>query len=175
MQRMFACTKKRWFSYTLALCIFSRMKSTGKAFLTIILLSLFAVAFRFSFLMGQFDKLKHYAGEEAAQHYAAVEAQDTLMPSLSEIGQPIRIEYAHVRSGAMIFVWDTHYLICQYEPEEYALQKEQLEEKYIFPTDTLHNNHFSCESTAEINGYQFRVLSINGEYDRYISCPKRRF
>ena len=158
----------------LAFCIFSGMKRIGKMAVTAVILILFVAAFLFAFTFGQHDKLKCYTGEEAAQQYRAAKDLNCLMPSLSEIGEPVDLEYYQLHaSAAVYFVWDTYHLVCKYDAEEYVRQKELLEEKYVFQTDRMRDDHHSCEPTAEIAGYQFRVLSTEGEYGDDIYYPKR--
>ena len=149
----------------LAVCIFSSMKRHRKAIVTVLILLGFVVVSLFSSLVGQFEKVYHYEGDEAAAQYTAAEELNKMMPSLSEIGEPEKLEYYHVYANAYIFVWGTDYLICRYDPEEYALQKSLLEKKYIFQEETVTYNDSHCEPSVEMDGYRFRMLSVEKEYD----------
>ena len=110
--------------------------------------------------------MESYKNEDLAQHYASVLEYDDRMPSLDEIGQPLKTEYCNVNTRAFIFCPETDYLICQYTHEEYIRQKSSLDEKYIFQSETMYSyDYFNetytdpCEPVAEVDGYQFRVLS----------------
>lgn len=76
------------------------------------------------------------------------------------MGETTNVEHYHVSSFAFIFSSETDYLICQYSQEEYETQKNRLNSVYTFQTETIKDRYSSCEPTAEIDGYQFKMLSI---------------
>lgn len=150
----------------LALCVFSPMRRFFKGLLSAIALLLFVGLFFSGRLFGTYVRLERYKNEDVAQHYASVLEYDERMPSLDEIGEPVRIEYCIVNTRSFIFYPEADYLICQYTPEEYAQQKSSLDAKYIFQNETMYSyDYFNeiytdpCEPFVELNGYQFRVLS----------------
>lgn len=156
----------------LALCIFSRMSRTGKVILSILLAFLFAISFLFSSLFVKFEKVTHYTAEETEQYYNAAENINELMPSLSEIGNPVTSEYIHINAFQYIFLWDADYLICRYTPDEYELQKKQLAEKFDFREAPIAMESYEFEPTVEIDGYQFRILDECEAYEPHIWYPK---
>lgn len=156
----------------LALCIFSRMQRIGKVILSIFLVILFVIAFLFSSLFVQFERVTHYTGEDAAKYYTSAENVNELMPSLSEIGNPLATEYIHFNAFQYIFLWDADYLICRYSPDKYELQKQKLEEKYSFREEPIAMESYEFEPTVEIDGYRFRVLDECEEYETHIWYPK---
>lgn len=157
----------------LALCVFSRMRCIHKGVLCVIVLILFVVLCLGGMLFGSFVKLERYKNDDVIPRYTSVIQENKLMPSLDEIGQPVAMEYCDVLTIAFIFESEADHLICRYDPEEYALQKKQLEENYIFQTEILSSYVHSCEPSVEVDGYQFRVLSTEGEYEPYIDYPGR--
>ena len=64
------------------------------------------------------------------------------------------------------------YLFCQYTPEEYALQKQQLDQTYRFREENITIDGYEFQPFVEMDGYHFRVLADDGEYDPYITYPK---
>lgn len=87
----------------LGLCIFSNKKIVWKVILSVFLLLLFLVLFMGMSAFGKHEALTRYENEEFARHYTQVENDFDLMPSLSEIGQPTRIEYYDYFSSVMVF------------------------------------------------------------------------
>ena len=155
----------------LALCIFSRVGHGWKIGLSVLILLLFVVLFLGGVLFGRYVRVERYFNKDVAQHYASVTEENELMPVLEEIGQPVWTEYCDVFTSAFIFLSDADYLICRYDAEEYELQKQRLEEKYSFQTETLDSYDYPCEPSEMIDGYYFRVLSTKGEYERYTQYP----
>lgn len=155
----------------LALCIFSTMRRYHRGVLSVIVLLFFAVLFFGRKVFGCYIQLERYQNEDVAHHYTSVMEENELMPSLEEIGQPIAIEYCDTYTRAFVFCSDADYLICRYDAEEYARQKQQLDETYLFQHETLVSYGHPCKPTEEVDGYQFRVLSTQGEYDPHIDYP----
>ena len=94
------------------------------------------------------------------------------MPELSAIGRPTDIEYHNVFAVFFIFSSETDYLICRYTPEEYEIRKAALETEYTFQTETITEGTSKCEPMADVDGYQFRMLSPE-EYNGTILYPKK--
>lgn len=155
----------------LAVCMFSGMRRAWKIGLSVLILLVFALLFLGGVLFGRYVRLERYYNKDVSQYYASVTEENELMPALEEIGQPVWMEYCDVFTSAFIFLSNADYLICRYDAEEYELQKQQLEEKYTFQTEVLESYDYPCEPSGMINGYQFRVLSIKGEYERYTQYP----
>lgn len=145
----------------LALCIFGNRKPVGKIFLSILLLIVFLCLFHFLNVFGKFEMLSHYEKDQIAEHYSQVKEDFPQMPSLSAVGQPIRMDYYDYFSQQMgIFTCDADHLICQYDAEGYIIQKTRLEEEYAFQVDVMSESGHDCEPAVELDGYHFRTLSI---------------
>ena len=147
----------------LAWCIFSDRKTWKKFVLSGVILVLFLITFFFSSPIVGWTQLKCYEGDEAVQQYSTSESESKLMPELSELGDPEKIEYYNLFSAFLIFAYETDGLICTYTQEEYAIQKARLDTTYNFQTEKTADNILPA---VEIDGYQFRLLS-NNEYDLY--------
>lgn len=63
-------------------------------------------------------------------------------------------------------------MICRYDQSEYLRQKALLDQKYTFQTDPMYSSDYVCQPTAQIDGYHFRLLSIEGDYQEYVEYPK---
>lgn len=155
----------------LAWCIFAGSKTLRKVILSGVILVLFAVLFVWSFIFTGFVQVKHYEGTEAEMQYAAVKNENALMPELSEIGQSTDIEYHNVFTAFFVFSAETDYLICCYTPDEYEIKKAELETDYAFQEEIITGDYSNCEPSVEIDGYQFRLLSVD-EYKGTIYYPK---
>ena len=164
----------------LALCVFSGRKKILSGVISGVILGLFIVLFAGSAAFADYVQVKHYDGAKAKERYTAAMAEQpyraaqiasTLMPELSEIGQPFDIGYGHVWQSAFIFSSDADFLICHYTPEEYEIQKAALDTEYVFQTEGIPNQHSDGQPSAEVDGYQFRFLSIE-EYEVTIDYPK---
>ena len=154
----------------LALCIFSPLKRYHKGVLSVLLLILFVVLFLGGNLFGTYVSLNRYKNGDVAVHYAIVAQYDDQMPLLNEIGEPDYLEYCNVHTRYYFFFPEADYLICRYTPEEYTLQKNSLEEKYTFQTETMYSLDYDfeahtysyvhpCNPAVILDGYHFRVLS----------------
>ena len=77
----------------LAWCIFSNSKIWKKYILSSLILVLFLITFFFSSPIVGWTQLKRYEGNEAVQQYSTSESESKLMPELSELGNPEKIEY----------------------------------------------------------------------------------
>ena len=141
----------------LALCIFSNSKSWKKYILCGVILVVFLITFFFASLIVGWTQLERYEGDKAVQQYSSSVSENKLMPKLSELGNPEKIEYYNLFSAFFIFSYETDGLICTYTQEEYAIQKARL--------DTTYN--FQAEKAVEIDGYQFRMLSVDEYYLDY--------
>ena len=150
----------------LAWCIFSGSKTCKKVILSGTILAIFIIVFLFAFIITNTVTVRCYEGAEAEQQYSSVPNEYSLMPDLSAIGQPAEIQYYYVSSTVVIFHSETDFLICRYPPDEYEAQKARLEAEYTFQSETITDSYGSnCEPETEIDGYQFRLLSIEAYKD----------
>lgn len=147
----------------LAWCIFSNSKIRKKYILSGVILVLFLITLFFSFFIAGWTQLKRYEGNEAVQQYSNSVSESKLMPELSELGNPEKIEYYNLFSAFCIFSYETDGLICTYTQEEYLIQKVRLDTTYNFQTEKTADDILPA---VEIDEYQFRLLSID-EYDLY--------
>ena len=156
-----------------SLCLFSNIRKSYKVILSINIAASFIILAYFSLIIGEFATAKHYDAAEAEQKYTIVQDENKLLPELSQVGQYIDIEYHRVFQTALFFSWETDYLICKYTPEEYEIQKAELEEKYVFQTEPPEPSYhdITCEPTAEVGEYQFRFLNFE-EYSHEIYFPQ---
>lgn len=155
----------------LAWCIFRVAKTWRTVILSGIILPLFVVSYLFFFTFAGYMQVKRYEGAEAELQYNVAKGENTLMPELSEIGQTAGIEYHNVYSAFFIFSTETDYLICRYTPDEYEIQKAALEMGYTFQEESITDAYSKCEPSAEMDGYQFRLLSVD-KYKGTIDFPK---
>ena len=147
----------------LAWCIFSDRKTWKKFVLSGVILVLFLITLFFSSLIVGWTQLKRYEEDEAVQQYSNSVSESKLMPEISELGNPEKIEYYNLFSAFVNFTCETDGLICTYTQDEYAIQKARLDTTYNFQTEKIADDILL---TVEIDGYQFRMLSID-EYDLY--------
>lgn len=159
-------------SVLLFFTVFSKMRIPVKIIVVILILLVFSITFLFGFTIGRFEKLSQYEGAKAIEHYTTA-SQQSLLPNLDQVGQPLKIEYfEYYTAGFIIFTNDVHTLICQYAASEYETQKALLEETYIFQTAPMTAYEYSCSPTAKIGDYQFRALATDGTYGNTIIYPK---
>ena len=147
----------------LAWCIFFDRKTWKKFVLSGVILVLFLITLFFSSLIVGWTQLKRYEEDEAVQQYSNSVSESKLMPEISELGNPEKIEYYNLFSAFVIFTYETDGLICTYTQEEYAIQKARLDTTYSFQTEKTADDILPA---VEIDGYQFWLLS-NNEYDLY--------
>ena len=148
----------------LGLCIFYKFETWKKVILSVVILVLFAMVFQFFCLIAGWTQVNSYEGEEAVQKYSSL--KNEMLPNLSKVGETIKIEYHNVSSFIFIFSYETDYLICEYDQEEYEAQKKQLDSTYVFQTETITDHDSNCEPMAQIGDYQFRMLSTQN-YELY--------
>jgi len=154
------------------LVMFTNLASWKKALILLPTTIVFCAAFLLLNLFGTFKTLHVYRGNEAEEPYFEVWGKYDAMPSPREVGGPEAIEYYDMSSSMVIFVRYTDTLICTYSEEEYAKEKARIEESYVFEDEPCigYGGHY-CESSAEIDGYTFRLLETDGQY-KEIDFPK---
>lgn len=139
--------------YLIFRLIFSHKKIIVKTVLSVIT-AVVSISLIFGFFMvGGFEELTRYKNEKVETPYLKI-INDS-MPELNELGNPVNIELFKYYSSFAVFHYDTDILICKYNEDEYSLQKEQLDEKYIF----LKEYDGNTEVSSNIGDYYFRLLS----------------
>ncbi len=142
----------------------SKIKTWIKIVLNIVLSIIFIFAFLTILTLGYFERLRCYDNSDIAKHYTDI--SDT-MPTLSEIGNPRNCEYYDYFSiGYIFFDTYTDTLICEYDEADYITEKNKLEEKYVFQSEPMTADEYSCDPEITIDGYTFKALSIE-EYDMF--------
>ena len=158
----------------LALLMFSNKKRFLKVILTLLLTVAFIIVFLGATVFGKFEALSLYTDEELAEHYAKVENDFVPMPALSQIGQPTEVIcYDYFLSLMGFFTCDADYLICRYDAAAYKEQLRLINNRYTFQEENIITNGHCCEPVAKIDGYTFRMLSVEGEYGAELQYPKR--
>ena len=157
-----------------ALLLFSHKAIGIKIALTAAMLIAFVTLLFILIVFGKYEILSCYKNEEIPDVYVEIEKEFDPMPSLDEIGQPIKTEYYdYFSTMGYYFSCDTDTLICQYSDADYEKQKKLLDEAYVFQTQTITSRRDKCDSTVEIDGYVFRMLSTTDVYGKEIDYPKR--
>ncbi len=146
-----------------ALVLFLVRKRSVKIGLCILVSILYVCSFSFINTFGLYEELNRYENEDITTNYS----DNELMPDLSEIAKPEKLEYYEYFSSQMgFFTCDADVLICKYNDSTYKSQKAMLDEKYVFQNGAMCAYEYECTSVVEIDGYVFRALSI-AEYDLY--------
>lgn len=158
-----------------AWCIFSGCPFPDKRLMCCLILAAFLFGFLFCTLFyfplrGRFDQVRHYKGSKAEQQYSSLEHRNPLMPTVSELGSPIAVEYCHINFHC-IFSWERDWLISRYTPEDYEAKKAALEEYYVFQTDPISESGHICAPFITLDGYHFRLLSLE-DYKDALDFPK---
>lgn len=127
-------------------------------------------------LFGRVEYLDHYQNEDVAKHYTTTIAECyeyEHMPSLADVGDPENTDlYVYARETS-IFYNEAHVLICQYDDAQYQSQKAAMEQTYVFQKEVISRYEKQCEPTAQIAGYTFRMVSVDGEYEEELRYPNR--
>lgn len=146
-----------------AIVSFLDKKRFVKIILSILILALFVGSFVGVEMLGKYEELRKYENDEIKTHYTQ---SNELMPALSEITQPQKLEYYDYYSSVLmgLFICDVDALICEYDEDTYSQQKALLEEKYVYQKDAIKG-----KPTTEIDGYYFRMLST---YEYEMNYPK---
>lgn len=154
----------------LGLLIFSELSTFKKVFLTILILAVFLVGMFFGLFFVEHERVQFYPVDEFSADKLENASLLAQLPSLDEIGDPLDATYAEYFQAELIFSWNAYYMICTYDDASYWTEKEKLEEKYVYQDGTIYDNLggtvYSCHPSADINGYTFRLLSIDA-YDLY--------
>lgn len=156
-----------------ALLIFSDMRTVKKTLLVLLCLGVLAYVFVEANIWGLFEMLDHYEGD-AVSCYESVSDSFSDMPKLSDVGEPEKLEYYdYFSQQGIVFTCDADVLICQYGESDYADQKAIVLDSYEFQQDALNACGYSCEPTAQIDGYCFRMLAVSDIYGGELYYPKR--
>ena len=155
----------------LLMCIILPEIKTGiKIGLIVFLTVLLLLSFAFWAFFGTYEKISVYEGNEAVKQYTQTNFDGIPMPELNEIGIPTKLQnYYYCASG--IFLGEAEALVCQYSEEEFQTQKELLE-SYDYQKAPIHHYEYTCEPTAVVDGYEFRMLAVGEKYDDVLYYPK---
>lgn len=156
--------------------IFSQKKLSGKIIGCIFLAIVFVFLFAVINIYGLFGVIRCYKNDEVAEHCEKIAEASNLHPDLSELGQYESIEYYDYFSQQTgFFTCDADVLICCYGQSDYLEQKDLLDEKYVFQKEMVYAYKYACTPTVEIDGYVFRLLSVEGEYGKQLCYPQSLF
>lgn len=144
-----------------AVVIFSGRIHSAKITLSVLISIAFAIAYLALSFFGKFIILSHYENEELSTGFVDIVNVNKTMPSFSEIANPEKMKYYDYFSSQFgIFTCDVNALVCQYDKDTFLSQKKFLDEKYNFEQQTITDIYgYTCETTATINDYFFRILS----------------
>ena len=147
-----------------ALIDFSKIRNWLKIVFDVLVNIIFVFLVIVITLIGSTEKIVCYENQLVSKNYTDL---SDIMPKLSEIGKPEKIQYYDYEGvGFIFFDRNSDTLICQYNDEDYINQKKYIEETYVFQTEPMTAFEHSCPAELEIDGYYFKVLSIE-EYDMF--------
>ena len=149
------------------LTIRSHRQPLTKWALSILILVLTAFLFVAINFVGHFSIYGHANGQKALKHYEEDIGDYELMPEISDLGEPEKIEYHYFYNQIVsIFDSDCYTLICTYSPGDYASMTAQLDSRYTFHTEPLDAGDTELPPLYTLEGYQFRFLEMDTEtYD----------
>ena len=139
----------------------SQKGPAAKWLLSILILS--ATVFLCITLMsvGHFSLYNHAEGEEGLTMYESEIGHNDLMPEITDLAEPEKIEYHYFYNQiATFFDSECFTLICTYAPEDYAVQTEALDTHYTFHTEPLDAGETDLPPLYTLDGYQFRFLEM---------------
>ena len=159
------------FVFLSALIWFSKK---GKMWLRVLFSVLLSVSFLlsvlFSLAVGMHEELNCYEGDDMIAPYAEMQRQNDFMPPLTEVGTPESMAYYDYYSQQMAFFrCEVDILICEYSEETYQSEKTRIETVYTFQADPLKACGYTCDATAQLDGYTFHVIAYEegGSWDEY--------
>lgn len=155
----------------LSACNFNPLRTVWRVIADIVVLAALVFLVLFCFLIGPIVSLDHYEQNEIAAQYTEVHDKVDAMPKLDEIGTPQKMDYFVFQREEYIFGWHTYTLVCTYDSSEYEQQKALLDQTYVFQTEDMVAFDYACTPYAEIDGYEFRTLSVDYIY-KYLDFPK---
>ena len=95
------------------------------------------------------------------------------MPVLTSLGEAENVAFCSHYQSFAIFDSYSCILIVQYTPTVYEKEKETLEKRFVFHEGPI-GTYKSCKmSDAEIDGYFFRALTVDGEYSHIYNYPHK--
>lgn len=146
-----------------SIAIWSKIPKLYKIIICAVYLVAFVVG---SFLMlsvGRYITKEFLTGDEVFDAYPEIVSDISEFPSESELGQPEEIEYYNLNQYYGIFSCESDTLICQYNDTDYQLNKDRIEESYVFRRAT--------KFVTPVDDYDFRMLSDDEHSSLYY--PKR--
>lgn len=156
------------------------MTGKPKAWLRVLLSVVLSVVFLLSVLfviaVGKHEMLDCYEGDDMTAPYTEMQKKNSFMPPLSDVGTPEETAYYDYFSQQMgFFTCDAEVLICRYGEDAYQQEKARVETAYTFQTQPMEACGYTCDATAELDEYAFRVVAYEegGSWDEYF--PKSMF
>lgn len=151
-------------------------KAWLRVLLSVVLSVVFLLSVLFMLAVGKYEMLDCYKRDEMTAPYTEMQRKNSFMPSLSDVGAPEETVYYDYFSQQMgFFTCDAEILICRYGEEAYRQEKARLETAHTFQVDPLKSCGYTCDATAELDGYAFRVVAYEegGSWDECF--PKSMF
>lgn len=147
------------------LIVRSKWRTTLKKISCVAIAIIFAFVSLVGLFLGELVYIESCEGAEAIEEYQErVSRTSEVMAPVSTIDGFEKIEYYDILRSYAIFREDISVWICTYDDDEYPLKKQKWEEHYVFQTDAVILDEHVCEPTVTIDGYTFRMLSIEEEY-----------
>ncbi len=158
--------------YLIYRSVFSNKTKAVKIILTLMAFIGFIMAFMFSNFVGSFEMFTCEENEIAMDNYMNLKEKTDALPSAEDLGAYTELEHYEYYNAVLIFQSQADTFTFRYDSNEYQAQKSNIEKKYTFQSETINHRDHSCESYVEIEGYYFRMLDINGKYQKDVEFPK---
>lgn len=128
-----------------------------KVVLCILIYALFLCLIFYCSFFAVFNHLTSYSGDDALTKYNEKYYEVRGLPLISEFGDFSEIEYHVFDSDMALAEPRADLIICKYDNEHYEYEKEKALAKYIFQD----------EPKVIVNGYEFRMLSVEKYFDYF--------
>lgn len=151
-------------------------KAWLRVLLSVVLSVVFLLSVLFMIVVGKYEMLDCYEGDEMTAPYTEMQKKNSFMPPLSDVGAPEEAVYYDYFSQQLgFFTCDAEILVCRYSEEAYKQEKTRLETDYTFQSDPLKGCGYTCDGATELDGYYFRVVAYEegGSWDEYF--PKTMY
>lgn len=153
---------------TVVITLFWRLIGSGwktwlKSILCVGILLIYIPVMGFAILLGTYHSASQYRGSQAMEQYVSASTEVPSLPNPDALGAPQSMTYQYYETSALIFLTESHTLLCRYTPEAYDAQVAALETDWVFRTEPFTAYNAPTPEAFTLDGFHFRFLSPEEE------------
>lgn len=141
------------------LLIGSGWKTWVKTLLCVGILLVYIPITGLAILVSPYAESNRYTGAQAIEQYASASIEIPSLPAPDTLGNPQNTVYQYMETSGLVYVSESHSLLCRYTPEDYAAQVESLDANWVFQSIPITYFEYTVQPEFSLDCFHFRFLS----------------